>query len=87
MEKALDETLEDAEFLQVDGINDSAFERPGKIEVVTDEEEEEEDGGGWVLVQAQLKSWEGKATEGVESRTGRFERLYPTLSAKAPSGA
>ena len=44
--------MEDAEFLQVDEINDSVFEGPEKVEVVTGEKAEgETDGiGGWILV-------------------------------------
>ena len=54
MEKALDEALEESPELlqQVDGINDSDVERPGRVEVVTGEKAEgETDGrGGWILV-------------------------------------
>ena len=53
MEKALDEALEESPELlqQVDGINDSDVERPGRVEVVTGEKAEgETDGsGGWIL--------------------------------------
>ena len=50
------------------------------MEVVTgrDPEEEEKDGGGWVVVETQRKTREEPARE-VESRTGRIQRLYPTL--------
>ena len=81
MEKALDETLEDAEFLQVDGINDSAFERPGKVEVVTGEKAEgETDGsGGWILVGRKTddpRQIQRKARKEVETRWPNMIKFY-----------
>ena len=77
----MDETLEESlMLLQMDGINDSNVKRPGKVEeVMGDEpEEEEKDGGGWVVVETQRKSQEKPPVE-VKSRTGRLQRMYPTL--------
>ena len=81
MEPALDETLEDAEFLQVDGINDSAFERPGKVEVVTGEKAEgETDGsGGWILVGRKTDDpcqVQRKARKEVETRWPNIVEFY-----------
>ena len=81
MEPALDETLEDAEFLQVDGINDSAFERPGKVEVVTGEKAEgETDGsGGWILVGRKTddpRQVQRKARKEVETRWPNLIKFY-----------
>ena len=81
MEPALDETLEDAEFLQVDGINDSAFERPGKVEVVTSEEAEREKDGssGWVLVGQKTddpRQVQHKARKEVETRWPNMVKFY-----------
>ena len=40
----------------MDGIDNSVFERPGKVKVVTGEAEDERDGiGSWGLVQAQQR--------------------------------
>ena len=77
-----DESLEETpELLQVDSINDSEVERPGKVEEVKGDEpeEDEKDGGSWVVVETQRKSREKPPGE-EESRTGRLKRMYPTLS-------
>ena len=75
MEKALDETLEESPELlqQVDGINDSDVERPGRVEVVTGEKAEgETDGsGGWILVGRKTddpRQIQRKARKEVETR-------------------
>ena len=75
MEKALDEALEESPELlqQVDGINDSDVERPGKVEVVTGEKAEgETDGsGGWILVGRKTddpRQIQRKARKEVETR-------------------
>ena len=41
-------------------------------------EEEEKEGGGWVVVETQRKTREVPARI-EESRTGRIQRMYPTL--------
>ena len=65
---------------QVDGINDSDVERPGKVEMVTGEPQVEEDGGGWVVFHTQRKSRERKVAAGGEgSRMGSLERMFRTL--------
>ena len=83
MEKALDEALEESPELlqQVDGINDSDVERPGKVETVMGVlQQEETDGGGWEVVHSQRKTREMKAAAGGKGgRTGSKERLFPTL--------
>ena len=83
MEKALDETLEESPELlqQVDGINDSDVERPGKVETVMGVlQQEETDGGGWEVVHSQRKTREMKAAaQGTGGRTGSIERMFPTL--------
>ena len=82
MESALDETLEDAEFLQVDGINDSAFEQPGKVEVVTGEKAgggETDGSGGWVLVGRKTynpRQVQRKARKEVETRWPNMVKFY-----------
>ena len=73
MEKALDEALEESPELlqQVDGINDSDVERPGRVEVVTGEkvEGETDDSGGWILVGgSDPHQIQRKARKEVESR-------------------
>ena len=83
MEPALDEALEESPELlqQVDGINDSDVERPGKVETVMGVlQQEETDGGGWEVVHSQRKTREKKAAAGGKGgRTGSKERLFPTL--------
>ena len=83
MEKALDETLEESPELlqQVDGINDSDVERPGKVETVMGVlQQEETDGGGWEVVHSQRKTRNMEAAAGGKGgRTGSIERLFPTL--------
>ena len=83
MEKALDETLEESPELlqQVDGINDSDVERPGKVETVMGElQQEETDGGGWEVVHSQSKTRDMKAAAGGKGgRTGSIERMFPAL--------
>ena len=82
-----DDALEESPELlqQFDGANDSDVERPGKVEVVTGNEpdEGEKDGGGWVVVGTQRKTREEPSrmveVEKKEGRTGRLERLYPSL--------
>ena len=44
-------------------------------------EEEEKEGGGWVVVETQRKTREVPARI-EESRTGRIQRMYPTLIQK-----
>ena len=46
-------------------------------------DEVEKDGGGWVVVETQRKTRE-EPTREVESRTGRVNRMYPTLSKSYP---
>ena len=83
MEKALDETLEESPELlqQVDGINDSDVERPGKVETVLGVPQQEvKGGGGWEVVHSQRKTRDMKAAAGGKGgRTGSLERLFPTL--------
>ena len=83
MEKALDETLEESPELlqQVDGINDSDVERPGKVETVLGVlQQEVKGGGGWEVVHSQRKTRDIKATAGGRgSWTGSLERLFPTI--------
>ena len=83
MEPALDEALEESPELlqQVDGINDSDVERPGKVETVEGVlQQEEKDGGGWEVVHSQRKTRDKKAADGGKgSRMGSLERLFPTL--------
>ena len=78
-----DKTLEESPELlqQVDGINDSDVERPGKVETVMGVlQQEETDGGGWEVVHSQRKTRDMKAAAGGKgSRTGSIERLFPTL--------
>ena len=96
MEKALDEALEESPELlqQVDGINDSDVERPGKLEVVTGEAEGEMDGsGGWILV-GRSHQIQRKAREEVETRWpnqakfhyGGVDRILRSLEAKKKTG-
>ena len=73
--------MEEAELLQVDGINDSAFERPGKVEVVTGEEAKgEKDGsGGWVLMARNTDDpcqVQRKARKEVETRWPNMVKFY-----------
>merc|ERR1712236_29628 len=83
VEKALDETLEESPELlqQVDGINDSDVERPGKVETVMGVlQQEEKEGGEWKVVYSQGKTRDIKAAAGGKgSWTGSIERLFPTL--------
>ena len=95
VEKALDEALEESPELlqQVDGINDSDVERPGKLEVVTGEAEGETDGsGGWILV-GRSHQIQRKAREEVETRwpnqaefLGGVDRILCNLEAKKKTG-
>ena len=96
MEKALDEALEESPELlqQVDGINDSDVERPGKLEVVTGEAEGETDGsGGWILV-GRSHQIQRKAREEVETRWpnqakfhyGGVDRILRSLEEKKEAG-
>ena len=77
-----DKTLEESPELlqQVDGINDSDVERPGKVETVMGVlQQEEKDGGGWEVVHSQRKTRDKKAADGGKgSRTGSLKRLFPT---------
>ena len=78
-----DEALEESPELlqQVDGINDSDVERPGKVETVEGVlQQEEKDGGGWEVVHSQRKTREMKAAAGGKGgRTGSIERMFPAL--------
>ena len=83
MEKALDEALEESPELlqQVDGINDSDVERPGKVETVLGVPQQEvKGGGGWEVVHSQRKTRDMKAAAGGKGgRTGSIERMFPAL--------
>ena len=78
-DKALDESPELLQ--QVDGINDSDVERPGKVETVEGVlQQEEKDGGSWEAVHSQRKTRDKKAADGGKgSRMGSLERLFLTL--------
>ena len=82
MEKALDEALEESPELlqQVDGINDSDVEWPGKVEIVEGEPQVEEDGGGWEVVHSQHKARARTASEERrENRMGSYQRMAPVV--------
>ena len=83
MEPALDEALEESPELlqQVDGINDSDVERPGKVETVLGVPQQEvKGGGGWEVVHSQRKTRDMKAAAGGKGGwTGRIERMFPAL--------